>query len=71
MDGIPHGKAFSLVINSAWSVISSGANDLLPVAIQDDESSRSYSVLSPSIELHMHCLPRRKVRFRWKVRQCL
>ena len=43
-------------------------NDLLSIAIQDDEPSRPYSVLCPSIELHMHCLSRRKARFQRKVR---
>ena len=57
MDGIPHRKALCLVIGSAWTVISSGTNNLLSFAIQDDEASSSYSVLSPSVKLHMHCLP--------------
>ena len=33
VDGIPHSKAFCLVVCSAWSVIASGANDLLSLAI--------------------------------------
>ena len=57
MDGVVHREALCLVIGSAWSVISSGMNDLLSFTIQDDESSSSYSVLSPSVKLHMHCLP--------------
>ena len=67
MDGIPHRKALCLVIGSAWSVISPGTNDLLSFAIQDDESSCSYSVLRPPIKLHMHCLPLCKARLWWKV----
>ena len=33
VDGVPHSEAFCLVVRLAWSVIVSGANDLLSLAI--------------------------------------
>ena len=33
VDGIPHSKAFCLVICLAWPVVAPSANDLLPFAI--------------------------------------